>query len=102
MVNGRDSATARFVEARTQEAFQNQTASEIATLLAARRGLRADVDPTEGPVQRYWGGDYSMQLLAQFSRVTNEWEMLVSSRGMRASTSGLRGEPSTLKWPCAV
>jgi prophage tail gpP-like protein len=51
VLSGRD-LTARLIEARTQESFSNRTASEIATLLAQRRGLSADVVATATTVGR--------------------------------------------------
>lgn len=75
-VEGRD-LTARFIEARTQETFQNQTASEIAIELASRRGLAANITSTTLLVGRDFGGDHSGVTLDQHSSVTTEWDLLV-------------------------
>jgi hypothetical protein len=50
-LTGRD-LTARLIEARTQESFSNRTSSEIAGILARRRGLTPSVTPTATPVGR--------------------------------------------------
>jgi len=76
-LEGRD-LSARLIEARTQESFSNRTASEIATLLAARHGLDADVTPTTTPVGRYWQLQHDRIVLDQFSRATTEWDLLVT------------------------
>lgn len=52
-LGGRD-LTAALIQTRTQESFANQTSSEIATILAGRHGLTADVTATTTPVGRYW------------------------------------------------
>ena len=80
-LSGRD-LTARLIEARTQESFSNRTASEIATLLAGRRGLSADVTATTTPVGRYWQLQRDRITLDQFSRATTEWDLLVTLAGL--------------------
>jgi phage protein D len=76
-LDGRD-RTAALIEARTQETFANRTASEIATLLAARHGLCADVQATTTLVGRYWQMDHDRITLDQFSRAITEWDLLVT------------------------
>lgn len=80
-LTGRD-LTARLIEARTQESFSNRTASEIATLLAQRRGLAADIARTTTPVGRYWQLQRDRITLDQFSRATTEWDLLVTLAGL--------------------
>ncbi len=80
-LSGRD-LTARLIEARTQESFSNRTASEIATLLAGRRGLSADVARTTTLVGRYWQLQRDRITLDQFSRATTEWDLLVTLAGL--------------------
>ena len=80
-LSGRD-LTARLIEARTQESFANRTASEIATLLAGRRGLSAAVTATTTPVGRYWQLQRDRITLDQFSRATTEWDLLVTLAGL--------------------
>ncbi len=76
-LDGRD-LTAGLIEARTEEAFVNQTSSEIATLLAGRHGLSADVTATTVPVGRYYQSEHSRITLGQFSRATTEWDLLIT------------------------
>lgn len=75
-IEGRDLG-ARLIEARTQESFQNRTASEIATLLAGRHGLGAAVTTTMTPVGRYYQLEHDRITLDQFARATSEWDLLV-------------------------
>ncbi len=74
-VDGRD-LTALFIEARTQETFQNQTASDIVTSLATRQGLVANVTPTSGPVGRNFQSQHARTTLDQHGRFTTEWDLL--------------------------
>lgn len=74
---GRD-LTARLIEARTREAFTNRTASEIAEVLAARRGLVASVQRTTAPVGRYWQLQRDRVTLDRFANATTEWDLLVA------------------------
>ena len=75
-VEGRD-LTARFLETRIQETFENQTASDIAVLLASRQGLSAKVTPTNTLVGREFAGDCSRTTLDQHSSDTTDWDLLV-------------------------
>lgn len=79
-IEGRD-LTARLIEARTQETFANQTASQIATTLAARHGLAADVRTTTTPVGAYWQLEHDRISLDSFSRAITEWDLLVTLAG---------------------
>lgn len=76
-LEGRD-LTARFIENRIQEAFQNKTASEIVSILAQRRGLRPKVTATTTPVSRYYSADHDRVQHSQFSRVSTEWDLMKS------------------------
>ncbi len=76
LVEGRD-LTSRFIEARTQESFENQTASDIAAALAARRGLTPAVTPTTAIVGRDYQSSYSRITLDQHARATTEWDLLI-------------------------
>jgi phage protein D len=76
-LDGRD-LTARLLEARTQETFTNQTSSDIAATLAARRGLSVDLEPTKTPVGAYWQLEHDRITLDSFSRATTEWDLLVT------------------------
>jgi phage protein D len=76
-VDGRD-LTSRFIDNKTQETFQNKTSSQIVQILAARRGLTADVTPTTTPVGRYYQADHDRISMGQFVRTTTEWNLLSS------------------------
>jgi phage protein D len=74
-VDGRD-LTGRLLDARTQETFANQTASEIANTLAARHSLTPVVTATTTLAGRYYGAEHDRIVLGQFSRATTEWDLL--------------------------
>jgi phage protein D len=74
-IEGRD-LSAGLIEARTQEAFANQTASDIAILLAGRQGLAAQVSPTSTPVGRYYSAGHDRLTLDRFARASTEWDLL--------------------------
>jgi phage protein D len=74
-IDGRD-LTARLLDARTQETFANQTASEIATTLAGRHNLTPVVTATTTLAGRYYGAEHDRITLGQFSRATTEWDLL--------------------------
>ena len=75
-VDGRD-LTSRFIEARLQQSFENQTASDIASMLAERRGLQAVVTPTTAIIGRNYDNSRSRLSLDQHARSTTEWDLLV-------------------------
>ncbi len=79
-IEGRDLAAA-LIEARTQETFANQTASDIATLLAGRHNLMPDVQPTTTPVGRYWELEHDSLTLNTGARATTEWDLLAVLAG---------------------
>ncbi len=74
-IDGRD-LTARLLDARTQETFANQTASEIATTLASRNGLTSAVTSTTTLAGRYYGSEHDRITLGQLARSTTEWDLL--------------------------
>jgi hypothetical protein len=69
-LTGRDFSAA-FMEAKTTERFQNQTASQIATLLATRHGLSSQVTQTSTVVGTYYEIDH-----ARLTREETEWDLL--------------------------
>lgn len=75
-LEGRDLASL-FIDSPTQESFANQTASQIATQLAARQGLVANVMPTTTLVGRYYQSEHDRITLNQFSQATTEWDLLI-------------------------
>ena len=74
-VTGRDYIAA-FIESVTQELFANQTASEIATTLAARHNLAAVVTPTTTLAGTFYVQDHARTTHGQFSRPRTEWDLL--------------------------
>ncbi|MDR3663155.1 MAG: hypothetical protein P4L86_22695 [Mycobacterium sp.] len=76
-LTGRD-LSAELIEARAQGTFANQTSSDVATTLAGRHGLSADVQATTTPVGRYWELEHDSLVLDGFARVTTEWDLLVT------------------------
>ena len=74
-LDGRD-LSARFINARTQEAFKNKTASEVATILGVRRGLDTDVTATTTLIGRYYASDHDQLSNGELSRTTTEWDLL--------------------------
>ncbi len=76
-LTGRD-LSAQLIEARAQGTFANQTSSDVATALAGRHGLLADVQPTTTPVGRYWELEHDSLVLDGFARATTEWDLLVA------------------------
>ncbi|MFM0726221.1 hypothetical protein PQQ53_21365 [Paraburkholderia strydomiana] len=69
-VSGRD-LTRLFIDNKTTEKFQNKTASQIATMLALRRGLTANVAATTTPVGKYYEIDHEFMHDAK-----TEWDLL--------------------------
>ncbi len=77
LIEGRD-RSADLIEARTQETFANRTSSEIATILAGRHGLAANVRATTTPVGRYWELEHDSLTLNAAGAATTEWDLLVT------------------------
>jgi phage protein D len=75
-MEGRD-LSARMMEAKTQETFLNQTSSEVAATFAGRHGFGTNIAPTTTLVGRYYEADHVKVTLAQSSKTTTEWDMLV-------------------------
>lgn len=69
-LTGRD-LTAKFIDNKTTEKFQNNTSSQIAAILAQRRGLTPVVKATSTLAGRYYEIDHS-RLTSQHS----EWDLL--------------------------
>lgn len=74
-VSGRD-LTSLFVAAQIEESFENQTSSDIANLLAGRRGLGASIQPTTTLIGRYYQTSRTRTALPQHARATTEWDLL--------------------------
>lgn len=69
-LTGRD-LTALLIDTKTSEHFTNQTASQIATTLAARHGLTPVVTATKTTVGAYYKNDHT-----DLSQQQAEWELL--------------------------
>jgi phage protein D len=74
-LTGRD-FSALFIDSLTAETFANRTSSEIVATLAVRRGLQAQVTPTQTPVGRYYQLGHDTSSLHQSSAVVTEWDLL--------------------------
>ena len=72
---GRDLA-AKMIDAEISETFANQTASQIATAIAGRHGLMANVTATQTPVGQYYELDHARNALSVNARATTEWNLL--------------------------
>ncbi len=79
-LEGRD-LSAVLIEARTQETFANQTSSDIATALAVRHGLAADVQATMTPAGRFWELEHDSLTLDTGTRAMTEWDLLATLAG---------------------
>jgi len=75
-LTGRD-LSRRLLDAKTQEAFVNQTSSNIATLLAGRHNLQANVKQTTTLVGAYYQLEHDRLQLGSLHRATTEWNLLV-------------------------
>jgi phage protein D len=71
VLTGRD-LSARFLDVKTAEHFQDQTASEIAQILAKRHGMGSAITPTTRRV----GGYYEYYHTRMTSDMT-EWDLLI-------------------------
>lgn len=76
-VSGRD-LSSKLIEARSQGTFSNQTASDVATLLATRHGLIPNVSPTTMLIGRYYQSEHNQVALDQFGHSMTDWDILTS------------------------
>jgi hypothetical protein len=67
---GRD-LTAKFIDNKTTEKFQNLTGSQIAELLAKRRGLNAVITPTTTKASYFYGINTT-----RMTSLQTEWDLL--------------------------
>lgn len=74
-ITGRD-LTSRFIDNRIQQAFKNQTSSQIATTLAKKRGLTPVVTATKTLTTRYYENDHDRVSHDDFSHTGTEWDLL--------------------------
>jgi phage protein D len=69
-LTGRD-LSAKLIDNKTTDKFQNQTSSEVAAIFAKRRGLKANITKTTVPVGYYYGIDH-----VQLETEKTEWDIL--------------------------
>ena len=74
-VTGRDLA-GPMMDTRTFKSYRNQSASEIAQILATEHGLQASITKTTTLVGRYYDIDHDELSGDDFVQVTNEWDLL--------------------------
>ena len=79
--------SAAFIDNKTAEKFQNQTAGQIATTLAARRGLTADVQATTTPAGTYYQIDHAVA-----TRGESEWDLLTYLAGREGCDVWVTGQ----------
>ncbi|HQT62777.1 MAG: hypothetical protein B7Z75_14430 [Acidocella sp. 20-57-95] len=75
-ISGRD-LTALLIDQKISNAYQNQTASEIATLLAQAAGLTPVVTATTTPVGQFYTYDHVRMALGDLEHAITEWDLLV-------------------------
>lgn len=75
-VAGRD-LTALLIDQKIADTYQNQTSSQIATILANAAGLTPNVTATTTLVGRYYRSDHTNTALDQFSEAGTQWDLLV-------------------------
>ena len=75
-ISGRD-MTALLIDTKTADSYTNQTASEIATIIAQKHGLTPAVTATSTPVGTYYASNHTHTASGSLSRATTEWDMLV-------------------------
>ena len=85
-LSGRD-LTSLFIDAKTTEKFPNQTASQVATLLAGRHGLTPVVTTTTTPIGRYYQIDH-----VRMTSNSTEWELLAWMADMEQFRVYVRGQ----------
>lgn len=77
VLTGRD-LSARLIDSEISETFANQTASQIANILAARRQLTPNVTTTATPVGQYYELDHARNAFGVHSKTTTEWNLLAA------------------------
>lgn len=76
----------KFIDNKTTEKYQNQTSSQIATILANNRGLTPVVTPTTTPAGFYYNQDY-----VQLGNQVTEWDLLTYLAQNEGFTVFVRG-----------
>ncbi|MDE8344808.1 MAG: hypothetical protein POH28_01345 [Acidocella sp.] len=90
VLSGRD-LSCLLVDTQVSESFVNQTASQIATLIAQRHNLVANVTSTSAVVGQYYELAHARVAMGQHARATTEWGLLVElawAEGFDVSVTG--------------
>ncbi len=90
-VEGRDLA-AVLVDAPAEDAWANQTASEIVAAVAARHGIAADVMGTSEPVGRYDQAGHELLTLPRHAGAGTAWDVLAWLALQEGFLLGMVGE----------
>ncbi len=77
ILTGRD-LSAKLIDSEISVTYANQTASQIAVVIAEHHQFTANVTPTTTPVGQYYELDYARSALGLNSRMTTEWNLLVA------------------------
>ena len=97
-LDGRDHA-GRLIDLPLQEGFLNNTSSEIASALASRCALQADVDQTSRLVGQYYQIQHSKSALGSFSRHGNGWDLLAELADLEGYEMWVDGTTLHFKQP---
>ena len=92
-IQGRDYSSV-LINSSYQDSYNNRTASEIATSIAARHGFNPNIAATTTMAGGYQGSDYNQLLLNAHSQITSEWDLLIYLA--RTERSGLFVDGTTL------
>ncbi len=76
-LSGRDFSSL-MIDTKTQNAYPNQTASQVAAAIAAAHGLQASITPTTTPVGMYYEIDHTKIVMNNLQRETTEWDLLTT------------------------
>lgn len=87
---GRD-LSALFIDSKIKQTYQNQTSSQIATILANAAGLTPNIETTTTLVGTYYRTDHTMTALNQFNEIKTEWDMLVYLAGQEGFNLWVEG-----------
>lgn len=74
-IEGRD-FTARLLDLRTTNTYQNQTSSQAVAALAAQAGLQSDVTATSTLIGTYYQIDHTATTHDSFSKARTAWELM--------------------------
>jgi hypothetical protein len=74
---GRDLAALPLAGLRTQ-VYENQSAAEVATSVAAQYGLTAVIDRAAGLYGRYFQANTSKSVFSQYSKFQTDWDILTA------------------------